>query len=390
MTGDQRPALVRLASFRGTIKDTMDAEPFDSDNVSLRTDHPWPRSMRVRVEADAGGVTIHGPEGRVVPRSEIRNAFLFPPGPRRPAVVRLLLRSRSSFIELEVADETTGRDLLRALELDVSQTVATFRLPSLAVANPRWIAGCVIASLVVVLVLFPALLFFNLFPRVVDMGVVFALLFVVALPFAQPSVLTVGVDGLYLRWLRQKRFISYDDISMVQTYDEKSAFARLGKMSGLLVTLQSDETLRIAVDAQWDPSAAGNHVMIEERIREAMETTGPNDHFHTASLLRQEGRSVGDWITALRALGSGANVTHRIAPVTSEALWGVIEDPTNAPRDRAAAAIALRGELGEDGRARLTAAARSTAGPKLRVALEAAADDTEEAELARALLEIEP
>jgi hypothetical protein len=56
-------------------------------------------------------------------------------------------------------------------------------------------------------------------------------------------------------------------------------------------------------------------------------------------------------------------------------LWSVLEDGASAPAHRAAAAVALSPHLDDAGRQRVRIAAQATATPKLRVALEAAAED---------------
>jgi hypothetical protein len=106
-------------------------------------------------------------------------------------------------------------------------------------------------------------------------------------------------------------------------------------------------------------------------------------------LLDRRERPVGDWITTLRSIGTGANAAHRIAPVAPERLWRIVEDPSARAVARAAAAVALGARIDDEGRARLKAAADATAAPKLRIALFAAADSAEEAELEEALRDLE-
>ena len=79
----------------------------------------------------------------------------------------------------------------------------------------------------------------------------------------------------------------------------------------------------------------------------------------------------------------------RESPILPERLWQVIEDAKADISARAAAAIALSRTMSEQDRSRLRIAARATAAPKLRIALEAAAQD-DEARMVEALSDMEP
>jgi hypothetical protein len=106
------------------------------------------------------------------------------------------------------------------------------------------------------------------------------------------------------------------------------------------------------------------------------------------ALLARQARPVADWIQSLRAIGSGAHVDHRTAPVAPERLFRIVEDPSLAPSARAGAAVALGASLDEGGKLRLKEAAHATAAPKLRIAIEAAAAGDDSA-LTEALSELE-
>ena len=56
----------------------------------------------------------------------------------------------------------------------------------------------------------------------------------------------------------------------------------------------------------------------------------------------------------------------------------MIESPSLDPSHRAAAAVALRDQLDDEGKRRLRVAADACASPKVRVALEAAAEDDDQ------------
>ncbi len=128
---------------------------------------------------------------------------------------------------------------------------------------------------------------------------------------------------------------------------------------------------------------------IVERIREALEAHRRGGLAADSAVLRRGQRDVREWVSALRALGAGANADMRTAPLPPERLFRVVEDPAASSADRAAAAVALGSDLDDTGRARLRTAAAAVAGPRLRAALETAAIQAEQAALEAALAEVE-
>jgi hypothetical protein len=78
----------------------------------------------------------------------------------------------------------------------------------------------------------------------------------------------------------------------------------------------------------------------------------------------------------------------RTAPLPRERLFRIVESPSASGLDRAAAAVALGKEADEETRGRLRGAAEACAAPKLRIALEAAAGSSSDAELEAALAEV--
>jgi hypothetical protein len=129
--------------------------------------------------------------------------------------------------------------------------------------------------------------------------------------------------------------------------------------------------------------------LIEERIRDAMDAFHRDGTSVDASLLRRGERAVGVWVAALRSIGAGANADLRTAPMPGERLFRIVEDPASPAVDRAAAAVALGGDLDEQTRTRLRFVADATAEPRLRLAIEKAAAGEDKAEIEAALAEIE-
>jgi hypothetical protein len=283
-----------------------------------------------------------------------------------------------------VTSTEEGRALLRALGLDASQSVATFRTLSRVLARRRFgfglgaAFGAAYVSFITTAGRHPSSVAVAMF--------VLALAVALGLTVA-PTRLSVGADGIVLRWLGRQRFIGYEDIELVTRFDRSWGRSRI---VGLSLLLRSNEQVMVPISSSNWPKA-GAVDLIEERIREAMETYRTGGAAADAALLRRGERRLGEWVAALRALGAGANADMRTAPVPRERLFRIVEDPACAPTDRAAAAVALGGDgaLDDDGRARLRAVAEATAAPRLRVAIEKAAAAPDSAELEAALADVE-
>jgi hypothetical protein len=166
-----------------------------------------------------------------------------------------------------------------------------------------------------------------------------------------------------------------------------SSYWRKQKWLGIELVLRSGATVRIPVSSQQTLQQS-NRDLIRERIREAMESHRLGDAAAETALLARQARSVSDWVQSLRAIGSGAHVDHRTAPVAPERLFRIVEDPSLTASARAGAAVALGASLDASGKVRLKDAAGATAAPKLRIAIEAAASG-DDAALIEALSAIE-
>jgi hypothetical protein len=208
-------------------------------------------------------------------------------------------------------------------------------------------------------------------------------LLVFAIVSLVPSRVTVGADGIELRWFGRRRFFRHRDVVNATQY-----IAGLGnsRYTGVALTLESGEEVRIPIGQAR--SGDDRTRMVLERIQEAA-AEGQREHPELdPAILARGDREVADWMRALRSLGAGANATMRTAPIEAERLWRIVEDPAGPPLARAAAAVALTADPAADARRRLRAAAEATAAPRLRVAIDAAASHDEDA-LKEALAELE-
>ncbi len=334
----------------------------------------WPLVSPVSVRADGSGVTVGG---RLFPREAIRAGLVLPGIPPRVLLRRRFRRD----VEIQVHDTAEGRALLRAIGLDASQSVASFRTPSRALSKRRYGvgAGLGFAGIALAFVSATSGTHSLLGPVTLALGML-----AMVLLFTVPTQLGVGADGIAVRWLWTRRFLGFDAITGVTRFDKGWGN---GRIVGLRVALRSGETVDLATSqGNWGD---GNTAVLFERIREALETFRQGGTEADAALLQRGGRGVREWITSLRSLGAGANADMRTAPVPRERLFRIVEDPAAAAAERAAAAVALASESDEESRTRLRSAAAATAAPKLRVAIEKAAGGEADAELEAALAELD-
>jgi hypothetical protein len=341
--------------------------------------NPWTSEVVGDLEAGKEGVLERG--RLYVARDQIRAGFLLPDPPRGPRV-RIQRKWRLP-IEIRVRNEVEGRALLRALGLDATQRAAEFFTPSRAMSDPRWaiVLGVGFAALSMLLGGFDAARGSR--GPGLQIPIVAAYL---GFLFLTRTSLTVGADGILRSWLGKKEFWSYGDIESVKQYIDQR-FWRKQKWEGIELVLRSGDSVRIPVSAKGWRNETGLELIIQ-RVRDAMESHRHGDPAADTALLARQTRTVSDWIQRLRAIGSGAHLDHRTAPVEPERLFRIVEDPSAAPSARAGAAVALATSLDADGKLRLEGVAEAIASPKLRIAIHAAAGG-DDAALTEALSAIE-
>jgi hypothetical protein len=317
-----------------------------------------PISKMHEVQAGRAGISLDGVPFASHERIQSAVANL----DRLGANVKVDLGNRGD-VTLSLADVTWARAIVEALGFDAKRTTATFRAASRAnesrITGIGMLAGALIFGLVC----------WNPF-----YGAACAIVLFLG-GLAMPTMVTVGTDGVLVRWAFENNYFPYADITRV---DRMPGRVRLHLRSGK----SFDVVFRGGNDR--DVPAAGQ---LAERIVEAIER---RDHggasLDAAMLARPHGVDTHAWVASLREILR--DETFRQAAVTVDQLWSVVEDATAKAATRAAAAIALRGVVDEKGKRRLRVAAQATAAPQLRVALERAADG-EDAEVAAALEELD-
>jgi hypothetical protein len=313
--------------------------------------------------------------GESIPRADITNAELMPTDDT--PIVRVTRRGRFAAENLIVNNGREAHDLLTALGFDASQRVAAYSLPSLAVVRYAW-ALFLMAPIGFVAMGAAARVHSAFNPVIFTM-----LLATMGATFLKRASLIVGADGLYLRWLWVREFIATKDILSVTRFE--TGFGR-NRIHGIEVVTKAGRAVRLPVARSWGADLG----VIKQRIEDVIELDRVAAHVEDGALLLARGeRALREWIGELKAIGSGATAQFRKAAIVPEQLWRVATDTSQPAVTRAAAAVALGPTLDERGRVRLADLAKATAAPKLRVALERAAEDADDELIEEALREIE-
>ena len=321
------------------------------------------RERTVMVRASRGTLAI---DGRVRFR-KIDSAYLQPRDGLPPTV-----RISDGFGAIDVAmgDEASALELLRALGTDPAQSVARFRVYEGIFANKK------AQTAVTMLVGIGAVNALSVFPSSIK-GIGFFVLAALTIVNARRSTVLVGPDGILVvsPWRLVRKFISFADVASA----DASSW-------GVTLTMKSGKTVELRTTASEKSKDETRDALIA-RVNAgiaALAARGPS--VDAAALVARGGRDVREWMNALAAIAN-PTATYRAPMVPVESFWRVLEDPAADPTARVGAAVALRKQLDDEGRARVRVVAENSAHPKVRVALDALAADRDE-ELVAALGEL--
>jgi hypothetical protein len=191
---------------------------------------------------------------------------------------------------------------------------------------------------------------------------------------------TVGVDGVLVAWplLRKRRFIRHDQIDDVRWSGDR-----------VRLLLKDGKEYTITTNASGRLSSVEPHQALVERLlvaRDEWRARAGGEEQPTNALLRS-GRSLEGWVKDLRSLSdnAAAGSQYRNASIPNEVLWRVALDPAEQEELRIGASLALRSSLDAEGKDRLRDAATAAASPRVRVALQAAADEPDDDSVAEAM-----
>ena len=313
------------------------------------------------VVADARGLSIDG--ALYMDRASIEVSYCDEqPGDDGRYAVHIegrLLR-RACAIHVDSAEEAGA--LLAAMLRDPSSSAAHFRaLPPWA-KHIRWLAIVLTASPWVLI---------NLLRHVPGWGIAIlaALYGLILLPTFLPQRIDVGHDGVFLRWLGNKRFIPFSAIEIVSA-----------TKVGVDLFLRGERHVEIRL-AQKNGGATAQVGALVARIKEGVLVQAGLTRADEEAFLVRSGRDLETWMKNMRALGGGETGGYRAAAIPRERLWAVVENPAADPSAREGAALALSASLDADDRSRLATLAQRTAQPRLRVALDGVSREPDESRL---------
>ncbi|MBS2018095.1 MAG: hypothetical protein JST00_34810 [Deltaproteobacteria bacterium] len=265
-------------------------------------------------------------------------------------------------------DEQAAVALVDALRVGPASAVAKFRaLPPWA-RHVRWLAVLLTTS--------PWILinFLRILP-LWSWGVILAGYGVIALPMLLPQRVEVGDDGVLLRWLGHRRFVPFTAIEEVESDPQGAVLVlKSGRRLPILLTYKADAD---------DDRRAKLLRAIEQRMR-AHAALGPAEE---DALLARGSRDLATWLRDMQEIGtgSGAGGGYRALAIPEARLWEILENPSADPSAREGAALALHASLDEAGREKVRALSRTTASPRLRVALDGVAKESDQTRLRVAL-----
>ncbi len=182
--------------------------------------------------------------------------------------------------------------------------------------------------------------------------------------------LEIGSDGVRLNEWMRSRFIPFNDISSVSAVKD-----------ALQITTTSGEVIRFsAVSAlKWKGQDALALSLSENVLRAKRRFDATSDPLPTDLLAPHE--FTDQWKERIKG-----NAEHyRSGSETDDRLRDVLGHPAALPTARVAAAVKLAKEGGDDAKTRIRLAAAETASPKLRIALEKAANGDIDAALDEAI-----
>jgi hypothetical protein len=333
----------------------------------LRRRNPWPEPDRTSVSVKDGVLSF---SDQRIPLSDIKNAVIIP-GEPNPQI--LIERKRLGLpVRLFVNDAEEARAVLRMIGWDATQRTLSDSAMSWVMSSSLRLFGTIFGSLFATFVV--AGLAGAVFPPLIAL----APLFILTMAFfaLAPSRITIGGDGILLEWLKWKKFIALTDLLSARVFDEGMGRNR---RVGILLLTKSQGEVRVAVGGGWNVEKAQALVERIAEVRAAGKAAAIGEAAANGFIAQigEAAKSTKEWLAELRALGSGAMVTHRVAPIAPETLLRVVEDATAPPPARVAAAVALKASGDVSAQARVRVAAETAAHPKLRVALERTIEDDE-------------
>jgi hypothetical protein len=330
----------------------------------------WPRRVPVRVLADIKGLAL---DGELLARGGLTAGYLL--SIEDPTVRLVLDRRLFPTLDIQLPTLPQAQDLIDALGLGVSRATVRFQAVYGGSLRRAAVVGGAMVLFIVLLVggiyVADAFTGHGLPPAAMAAGMMWPYLSMVMMMTLMQTLVDVGADGIWLS--RRKEFIPYAKLVKASIDDQD-----------IMLVLEGQRPIRLGIwgTSEQDMARATCLQRIIEALaafREGKTAVSPE------ALLAPAGRTMREWIQALRVVG--AHGDYRTSAVPAEQLWRIVEDPKAAAPMRVGAAVALAGDLDDGARKRLRGAAQACAAQKLRVAFEMVAEDGagDEVRLVRAL-----
>jgi hypothetical protein len=331
--------------------------------------NPAPHEILARVYACGAGLLM---PGRFVPAERIRGGWIEPRANAAPVVH--VHAEGGTDVAIVVRDVERGRALLAALGVDASRVAATFWTLARPIGEPRTFAR---VGALVGIALTLGMLAGRESPAASALAVV--ALLIALLGLVVPTRVSIGADGVYLRWLGTTRFVAWSTVLAVEPFD-----------GGVVLALEGGRWLTLRTPCEHDRHDPERLALVE-RMCAAWRANvhACAEPLPTGVVSRTGGRGTRtrEWVHAMRAI-TQEKPGYRTGAVPPEGLWRIVESPHADSDARTGAAIALASSLDDVGRKRLRDAAAACAEPRLRIALTTASMPTgtaSEEELAAAL-----
>lgn len=216
-------------------------------------------------------------------------------------------------------------------------------------------------------------------------GAMFALLAILG---AVPAWIEVGEAHVARRWLGLRRRFEYARVRSVRLLRRESKIANRGEAPRLALCLMltlDDGRSEILWKGREEDRAAMSALADGIRERRDAFVRGPSSS--NVELVARRGRSVSEWVGALKSIGAGANAGPRTPHVDTGELQRIVEDRSADDAARVAAAIAIRVRLPVGDRKVLRVAAEATDDDALARALDEVADEGADDARLEAILE---
>jgi hypothetical protein len=351
-------AIVGFAAARSLISTMVLSIPFVVLALVLAIRRGGVRGdeQRGTLRVDEGAISIDGE--KLTKQDALESAWVAPHA-NGSKVVLAPKRGRGMPFELFVHREEDARKIVRTLGLDVDKSNATAKVRSPIASH----------TLPLAIVLSQGFAFAKKLPWTawtVPLTTLALIAWLVAATTSREVV--VGRDGVRIRWFWRSRFVPHRSIARVEKTDHSVVlYTADGEAIDLPLRPKTKKP-----NEEWSDEALG----LYDRIERARKRDG-DSAVDDAKLLERDARATKEWVAALR--DPNRVETFRRGELDAAQLWRVVEDGDVEPERRAAAAVALSTSLDEGAKSRLRIAAKTSAEPKLRVALEAAADEDEPA-----------